>query len=59
MTASSAEPPDGVTTYVRFDIPAAMSSMSTERQRSSFSAEARYGPTTVGSAPSGVATAAG
>jgi hypothetical protein len=59
MTASSGDPPFGVTTYVRLDMPAAISSTLTERHRSSPSAEARYGPTTVGSAPTGVVTAAG
>jgi hypothetical protein len=59
MTASSAEPPAGVTTYVRFDIPAAINSTVTERQRWSSSVAARYGPTTAGSAPTGVVTAAG
>jgi hypothetical protein len=41
MTASSAEPPSGVTTYVRLDMPAAMRSTVTDRQRSSSRTEAR------------------
>src|SRR3954468_9666927 len=59
MTASPAAVPSGVTTYVRFDMPAVMSSTDADRHFSSPRAAARYGPTTAGSAPTGDGTAAG
>jgi hypothetical protein len=59
MTDSFSRAPCGVTTYVRFDIPAVMSSTVAVRHLSSPSTLERYGPTTAGSAPTGDGTAAG